>query len=69
MSNPDQSIYELSPPHGAITETDHGGYVVITTWILMSLMVLSVGARILTRLIPVRTGGKDDLVIGAAMVK
>lgn len=68
QQGPLPSIYDLSPPHGAITDSNHGAYVVIVTWIFMCFMTLSVGARLLTRVIPVRTQGKDDYAIAIAMV-
>lgn len=58
----------LSPPHGKITPQDHGGYIVIMTWIMMSLMSLTVLARLLTRIIPVTIYGWDDVAIGLGMV-
>lgn len=63
-----QLIYMLSPPHGKITPQDHGGYIVIMTWIMMSLMSLTVLARLLTRIIPVTIYGWDDVAIGLGMV-
>ncbi|ERF74097.1 hypothetical protein EPUS_06366 [Endocarpon pusillum Z07020] len=62
------SIYDLSPPHGAITESDHGGYVVIAGWIMMCFFSLSVLTRLMTRFIPVRVYGSDDIIIAIAMV-
>lgn len=62
------SIYSLSPPHGAITESDHGGYVVIAGWIMMCFFSLSVLTRLMTRFIPVRVYGSDDIIIAIAMV-
>ncbi|KAJ9256926.1 hypothetical protein DTO212C5_8941 [Paecilomyces variotii] len=63
-----QLIYMLSPPHGKITPQDHGGYIVIMTWIMMSLMSLTVLARLLTRIIPITIYGWDDVAIGLGMV-
>jgi hypothetical protein len=63
------NIYDLSPPHGRITDNDHGGYVVITAWIMMCFFSLSVITRILTRFMPVRVYGMDDVVIGLATVR
>ena len=62
------SIYHLSPPHGAITDDDHGGYVVIAGWIMMCFFSLAVVIRILTRFMPVRLYGADDIVIGLSTV-
>jgi hypothetical protein len=62
------SIYDLSPPHGAITDDDHGGYVVIVAWIMMCFFSLSVITRILTRFVPVRLHGVDDIVIAVSTV-
>jgi hypothetical protein len=62
------SIYDLSPPHGAITDDDHGAYVVIAGWIMMCFFCMSVITRILTRFIPVRVYGTDDVVIGISTV-
>jgi hypothetical protein len=62
------SIYDLSPPHGAITDDDHGGYVVIAGWITMCFFSLSVITRILTRFMPVRVYGLDDIVIAISAV-
>jgi hypothetical protein len=63
------SIYDLSPPHGAITGDDHGGYVVIAGWVMMCFFTLAVIVRILTRFMPVRVYGTDDIVIGLATVR
>jgi hypothetical protein len=62
------SIYDLSPPHGAITDDDHGGYVVIVGWIMMCFFSLAVAIRIVTRFMPVRVYGTDDIVIGLSTV-
>lgn len=53
------------PPHGRITADDHGPYVVITSWILMCVMVLTVVTRLGTR---VKTG-KDSFVISVGAVR
>jgi hypothetical protein len=63
------SIYHLSPAHGAITDDDHGAYVVIAGWIMMCFFSLSVITRILTRFIPVRVYGTDDVIIGISAVR
>jgi hypothetical protein len=57
------SIYGLSPPHGVITQQDHGGFIVILAWISMCFFTLSVITRIVTRFLPVRVYGTDDVVI------
>jgi hypothetical protein len=62
------SIYDLTPPHGAITDDDHGGYVVIAGWTMMCFFSLAVIIRILTRFMPVRVYGTDDIVIGLSTV-
>ena len=62
------SIYQLSPPHGAITDGNHGGYVVISGWILMCFFVVCVSTRLATRYTYVLAGGIDDVLIGVAML-
>ncbi|KAA6415435.1 MAG: hypothetical protein FRX48_00150 [Lasallia pustulata] len=52
------------PPHGTISPNNHGAYVVVTTWIMMCLTVLSV----LTRLSMRRNLGKDNIAIFIASV-
>jgi len=69
--NPDTilpPIYHLSPPHGAITDDNHGGYVVISSWILMCFFVVCVSTRLATRYTYVMAGGIDDVLIGVAML-
>ncbi|KAJ9656469.1 hypothetical protein H2198_004928 [Neophaeococcomyces mojaviensis] len=61
-------IYQLSPPHGAITDGSHGGYVVISGWILMCFFVVCVSTRLATRYSYVMAGGIDDILIGIAML-
>ena len=53
------------PPHGVITATDHGPAVVVTTWIMFSLMGLSVLARFGIR----RNFSADNILIFAATVR
>lgn len=62
------SVDDLSPPHGAITADDHGGYVVILAWTAMCFFSLSVITRVGTRIIPVRLHGMDDVVIALSSV-
>lgn len=69
LERPLPSIYDLSPAHGAITDNDHGGYVVIAGWTMMCFFSLSVITRILTRFIPVQIYGTDDVVIGLSTVR
>lgn len=42
--------------------------MVIAGWVMMCFFFLSVFARILTRFIPVRVYGTDDIVIGLSTV-
>jgi len=65
---PASGIYKLSPPHGAITDDNHGGLVVITSWIMMCFFVVCVSARLATRYVYVMAGGIDDVLIGVAML-
>lgn len=51
------------PPHGRITTNDHGPYVVIVSWVLICVMVLSVVTRLGTRVKTILDPGKDTLVI------
>ena len=53
------------PPLGVITASDHGPAVVVTTWIMMCLMGLSVLARLGTR----RNFGTDNVAVSAAAVR
>jgi hypothetical protein len=64
-----EMIYILEPPHGKITSGNHGAYIVIMTWIMMSLMSLTVLARLLTRIFPVAIYGWDDVAVGIGMVR
>lgn len=61
-------IYHLTPAYGAITDDNHGGYVVIVAWIMMCFFSLSVLTRLLTRYIPITLGGWDDFLSGVSMV-
>lgn len=67
-NEPLRPIYHLSPPPGAITDDNHGGYVVISGWILMCFFVVCVATRLATRYSYVLAGGIDDILIGVAMV-
>ena len=53
------------PPHGVVTADEHGPYVVVTSWIMMCLMVLSVLARLATR----RSLVQDNIAVFAAAVR
>lgn len=61
-------IYRLTPPHGAVTDDNHGAYVVISGWILMCLFVVCVSTRLATRFTYVMAGGIDDILVGVAML-
>ncbi len=52
------------PPHGLITPDNHGPRVVVTTWIMMCLMCLTLIARLGTR----RDLGKGNVIITTAAV-
>lgn len=60
-------IYNLSPPYDKITDEDHGGYVVVSGWILMCFFVTCVSARLATRFTYLMAGGIDDILVGVAM--
>lgn len=49
----------LSPPHWVISDSDHGGYVVIANWTMMSFMTITVIVRLL-RKIAIRSWSFDD---------
>ena len=53
------------PPHGLITPDNHGPRVVVTTWIMMCLMSLTLIARLATR----RDSGKGNMIITTAAVR
>ena len=53
------------PPHGNITDNDHGPYVVVSIWIFECLAVLALLARLGTR----RHLGKDNVLITLATVR
>ena len=65
---PEELTFSLNggsfPPHGAIISTDHGPYVVVTNWVMMCLMALSVMARVGTR----RNLNRDSIAILIATV-
>lgn len=52
------------PPHGLITPNDHGPFVVVTTWVTMCLMFLTLAARLGTR----RNLSQDNIIITLAAV-
>ena len=56
------------PPHGVITTQDHGPYVVVTDWIFMCIMVLSVATRLGTRAKTLHQMDADNPLIFAAAV-
>lgn len=62
-------IYALTPAYGAITPDNHGAYVVIVAFIMLSFFTLSVVTRMLTRFIPITLGGIDDALSAISMVK
>ncbi|KFY39945.1 hypothetical protein V494_03745 [Pseudogymnoascus sp. VKM F-4513 (FW-928)] len=55
----------LSPPHWVITDTDHGGYVVIANWTMMCFMTITVIVRLLRKL-SIRSWSLDDNLVAAA---
>jgi len=58
----------LSSPRWVISDSDHGGYVIIASWTMMSYMVLTVMVR-LARKITTRSWSLDDNIIAAASVR
>ncbi|ELR04026.1 hypothetical protein GMDG_06537 [Pseudogymnoascus destructans 20631-21] len=55
----------LSPPHWVISDTDHGGYVVIANWTMMCFMVITVIVSLLRKL-SIRSWSLDDNLMAAA---
>lgn len=51
------------PPHGIIDANNHGPYVVVTTWIVMSTVVLSAATRLLVRMKTISIATVDNAVI------
>ncbi|KFY29442.1 hypothetical protein V493_02359 [Pseudogymnoascus sp. VKM F-4281 (FW-2241)] len=59
------ALAALSPPHWVITDTDHGGYVVIANWTMMCFMVIVVIVRLLRKL-AIRSWSLDDNLVAIA---
>lgn len=56
------------PPIFEITDTDHGGYVAVALYTLLSLMLVTVVARLFTRWFIGRRVHSDDIWLAAAAV-
>ncbi|KAI9712158.1 MAG: hypothetical protein M1812_006996 [Candelaria pacifica] len=56
------------PPHGIITENDRGPYVVLTVYILMVTMLLTVITRMIMRFLVIRMLKTDDFLLTAATI-
>jgi hypothetical protein len=57
------------PPLFIITDDDHGGYVAVTLYTLLVLMVLLVTTRVFTRWYVVKTIKLDDVFLMLAAVR
>ena len=57
------------PPLFVISDTDHGGYVCVALYMLLILMIVTVGARIFTRWYIVRFIRADDILLVLAVVR
>ena len=57
------------PPLFTITDDDHGGYVAVTLYTLLVLMVLLVTTRVFTRWYVVKTIKLDDVFLMLATVR
>ena len=57
------------PPLFAISNDDHSGYVAVTLYTLVALMVLLVATRVFTRWYIVRSVKLEDLLLIVAAVR
>jgi hypothetical protein len=57
------------PPLFAITDSDHGGYVLVVVYTMLILMLLVVATRIYTRWYVVKFFRADDVLLAAAAVR
>jgi hypothetical protein len=57
------------PPLFTITDHDHGGYVAVTLYTLLVLMVLLVSTRVFTRWYVVKSIKLDDVFLILATVR
>lgn len=57
------------PPHGVITERDHGPYVALTVYILLVTMLLTLFTRMIMRFQVIRTLKSDDYLLTLATVR
>ena len=56
------------PPLFQITEDDHGGYIAVSVYTLLILMILLVTARVFTRWYIVKFIKADDVLLMVAAV-
>jgi len=56
------------PPLFEITENDHGGYVCVASYTLLTLMILLVSTRVFTRWYVVKFIKADDVLLMIAAV-
>jgi hypothetical protein len=57
------------PPLFIITDDDHGGYVAVTLYTLLVLMVLLVATRVFSRWYVVKSIKFDDILLMGAAVR
>jgi hypothetical protein len=56
------------PPFFTINDNDHGGYVAVAVYTFLSLMVVTVAARLVSRWYIARVIQVDDILLGIAAV-
>jgi hypothetical protein len=57
------------PPFGQITDTNHGSYIIIATWIFASISVLFVVVRLALRARQSHRFGPDNAFVVGALVR
>jgi len=57
------------PPLFVISDVDHRGYVCVALYTLLILMIVTVGARLITRWYIVRFIKADDILLMIAVVR
>lgn len=56
------------PPLFTISDNDHGGYVAVAVYTFLSLMLVTVAARLVSRWYIARVTQVDDILLGTAAV-
>ena len=68
MASSQPTSFPEGPRHGLVTPDNHGDILLIVSWFLMVVMILSTCLRLLIRFTTTHAPGSDDAVVSLATV-